>query len=501
MIKKFDAWIEPWIPVERYDGSIVNVSIYKVLKESHNLLAIRASTVTETFGIYRLLITILTDIYRPKRWFNIDNVRDEGRFNEEHLDRYYHECLTEDATFNLFDKERPFLQYAFTNSEKSSIKPASNIFDHLPSGNNIPHFLHNAEDSYSFSPARCLQALCAIPFYEKHKRAKKVTTGINGSPPVYFLYNGNTLFETLTVSMVPESLYKENGFGLPIWREKDCFLRKAIILPELLHGLFSAPLKVKLIPRDDNMIREIEIIDDGLDYSSEQWRDPHVAYTKDKDNRIRSLKAREMRSIWRDLPIIIEPNALRFLTNWTSRGISNEVTAFVKLTKLKATIFTPESQFIEELRIPLELLSNELRRTNYAKAILLSDDISKKCGKELEKPLKSSKKQNPYAQVLSTIFISSFLSQMKEVFDFSLIKLLENTDTDTVDWEIDINMFLEKEFRDAVSLSLTIALEKISDENVDALILKNKLKKAVFKSLNTLLKKGGYINDKHNRKL
>lgn len=500
MIAEFNAWKDPWIPIEKKDGIQIDASIFEVLSNAHEIIAIRASSPSETFGISRLLITIITDMYRPKRWGDIDDIRSDGSISKDKLNDYYELCLAEGASFDIFDEKRPFLQYAFPKGEKPEAKPAANLFDHLPAGNNVPLFRHNSEDSYSFTPARCLQAICAIPFYEKHKRAKKVTTGINGVPPVYFLFNGSFLFETLIISMVPESDYKGNSYGLPIWRENSFAVEK-IVTPDILHGLFSSPLKIQLGESKKGYIKEIYLVDSGVNYEDVIWKDPNVAYYKNKDNKVFALKARNARAVWRDLPIVIEPAALSFLSENNCHNFVKEITAYVKISERKGTVFMAVSQFTEYLKMPIEILSDENKRVCYSNAIKTSDDIVKECAKILGQPIRIINKEkqeeisNPFVAVLPPMFSDIFLIKIKEQIDNGLVKLLIAADKNNTDWEIKINDFLAKSFSDATFSSLKLTLDTISDENVDSMILKSQLRKNVIKELNSILKKGGYKYD------
>lgn len=508
MTRSFDAWVEPWIPIEKNDGARCLAGIGETLERAHEIRAVRAATPTESFGIQRLLITVLTDIFRSQRWDDLDAIYEAGRFDANKISDYYNLCKSEGASFDLFDDKRPFMQYAFSEESKPETKLVANLFDHLPSGNNVPHFVHSAENSFAITPARCLQTLCSIPFYEKHKRGKTVTTGINGTPPIYFLFNGNTLFETLVLSMVPPAQISDMPYGLPIWRETQIFERKTIIMPSFLHGLFSAPLKIQLLIGEDGFIREI-IMEQGLEYKDTIWKDPHIAYLKGKKNEVITLKARENRAVWRDLPVIINPEALGILFDFKNRYLDkpySDLIAYAKFLELKGTVFMAVSQYTEELRFPAILLSDELKRSAYSNAINMSDDISRECGNALKRTLRqmegngSKEEVNPFADVLPPIFIEVFLSEMKETYDNELIIRLTDADINSPSWEKEINAFLSERFRLAVLAALNEALNSVSDENVDILILKNKLRNNATKKMNYLLKKGGYIDDDRSAK-
>lgn len=73
--------------------------------------------------------------------------------------------------------------------------------------------------------------------------------------------------------------------------------------------------------------------------------------------------------------------------------------------------------------------------------------------------------------------------------------MLSCADTDSTDWELNVNSFLRQKLSDAVFMALNFALNTISDENIDTIKLKNKMRNSVITKSNYLLKKGGYIND------
>jgi hypothetical protein len=504
MTIKFDAWVDPWIPVEKIDGTYTQIGICEALRDAAQIRAVRAPTPTESFGIQRLLITVLTDIYRPDHLSDLDNLYLSGCLDGEKLETYHQTCLEEGCSFDLFDPERPFLQYVFGEKEKADKKPIANLFDQIPTGNNVPHFNHSAEDMHAITPARCLQGLAAIPFFEKHKRGKKVTSGINGAPPVYFLYHGNTLFETLILSMVSKGQYHENDYGTVIWRDKNCFGHDGMVTPGFLHGLYSAPLKILLVPSEDGFVREI-IMEEGISYKEARWTDPHVAYASGKKQELVSLKAKNGRMVWRDLPVFTKPDALKILFGWSTRDLDNlafsGLVAYVKYCELKGTLFMAVSQFTEDIKLSNILLANEHKMRCYANAVSVSDNLAKECGDALKRSLRqlrgngSSSEANPFANVLPNAFSEMFLSEIKTVFDKELVDLLVGSDTDTPDWEDRINRFLAEKFRSTVFLSLNAALDTIGDENADMMILKHKLHENSLKKMYILLKKGGYINN------
>lgn len=110
----YDLRKEPWIPVERIDGSFDTVSIRKALLEAHLIRRISGEIPCEGISLLRLLLALVYCIYpipedmgekdRCRIW---NEVWSHGSFDadrvEEYLSDYPHE-------FDLFDKEHPFYQ-------------------------------------------------------------------------------------------------------------------------------------------------------------------------------------------------------------------------------------------------------------------------------------------------------------------------------------------------------------------------------------------------------
>jgi hypothetical protein len=173
--------------------------------------------------------------------------------------------------------------------------------------------------------------------------------------------------------------------------------------------------------------------------------------------------------------------------------LSKNLLAFVKITEFK-TIYINISQFTEEVKIPTPLLDDDIWREYYSNVIKLSDGISQQCSEALKINAKGKKKDNPYAEILPSIFLQAFFARVKEPIESGLVDLLLKTDTDTADWRTPLDEYIVKNFRHAVYKALDDSLKTISDDNVDTMILKNIIRNEAEKKLNYLLKKGGYTD-------
>lgn len=110
----FDLRDEPWIPIERIDGSFDTVSIREALLEAHVIRRLSGEIPCEGIALLRLLLALVYCIYpvpedmsegaKRRIWKELwsHGSFDAGRI-EDYLDDYPHE-------FDLFDGEHPFYQ-------------------------------------------------------------------------------------------------------------------------------------------------------------------------------------------------------------------------------------------------------------------------------------------------------------------------------------------------------------------------------------------------------
>lgn len=110
----YDLRFEPWIPVERLDGTADVVSIRDVLNGAHQIRRISGEIPGERVALLRLLLALVYCIYSPPEdtgekekkalW---KEMRSKGSFEVDQIDGYLSEFPNE---FDLFDNERPFYQ-------------------------------------------------------------------------------------------------------------------------------------------------------------------------------------------------------------------------------------------------------------------------------------------------------------------------------------------------------------------------------------------------------
>ena len=110
----YDLRFEPWIPVERLDGTADVVSIRDALVGAHQIRRISGEIPGEGLALLRFLLSFVYCInydlegagekQKKERW---EKLRSQGSFKADQIDEYLADYPNE---FDLFDDEHPFYQ-------------------------------------------------------------------------------------------------------------------------------------------------------------------------------------------------------------------------------------------------------------------------------------------------------------------------------------------------------------------------------------------------------
>lgn len=311
----FNLWTDPWITVEKSDGSLEQLGIADALEHAHEKRALYDPSPLVVVGVHRLLTAILQDAMRPKRNADLDELWRAGRFPSDKLQKFGKQWR---ERFELLDGDRPFMQSSdvplFPENEgaRERERSAAVLFPEMATGTFTAHYRHRFESEQAFAPATLAAGLVTLPCFASSGGAG-IMPSLNGAPPpIYVLPGGRTLFESLAASLIAErnleDLFLPPDEDRPWWRRERGVVasskkgatgsERQLAKVGYLQGLTFPPRKVRLYPERLNgactrsgqasewLVRRM-FFKMGESLQKEKWwRDPFVGYRviKDKPN-------------------------------------------------------------------------------------------------------------------------------------------------------------------------------------------------------------------------
>lgn len=434
---KYSVLYEPWISVKDLDGKISNVGIVELIKNAHEYSEIFDSSVMHEYAIYRMLFAFLMDAYCPQNEEEIEDILGAGRFSMDMIEKYIEKCGTEGVTFDLFDKNRPFLQVAEHNwpdgAKEVSVAKLNRI---NASGNNHVHFDHHFEDEAAFSYADTVKALCAVSVF-CGADGPGFHASINGKIPVFCIVKGNSLFETLVYGMVPKEMYESYDTILPEWRCKTVFSEE-IAKTSLLQGLTFRCRNVLVFSSQEDVIKKMYYSSGCYLRNGTVFEDPYVCYELIKDKRV-PMQAKMDRESWRELGTMIDCSE-------KMRTAPKVVQQYQRISDKDVIMFYTYEVVADmgsiydarrcEFSVPLDIMSDPIKIFALKDALdkvekvgkLLSDTLRKykeemgisKGSKALKSEMQNSKQY--YYFHLKQLFFLNFMPLMRENSDISFMQ-------------------------------------------------------------------------------
>jgi CRISPR system Cascade subunit CasA len=472
----FDVLKEGWIPVEKLDGSYRVTGMLDVLVNAHKIRCVKAASPLVTYGIQRTLIAFLIDALRPYDVDELEEIVSAGKFDPSNLNAYIEKCISEGTSFDLFDRSHPFLQIAKNELDGKEKVLVNRLFFEIPEGNNHSHFVHKVEGEHVFTSAECLQALCTIPAFAMNY-GTNACFSINGVPPVYFLYAGRNLFETLSLSMIAESEHSEIPLDDPpvVWRNFHRVVPGGkLSRTSLLYGMTCQSRCINLIPYEQNgclCVKEM-YYDKGWDFKElPNWIDPHVVYIHNKKDDY-TLRAYKGRAVWRDIGSIISPESTLKILNEIGRKLNSDTENIYINTiglagRYKGPVYAIDSWFEESMNIDIQIMEDEKKAMFVMDTLSKAEDVNKVLYSVLKKSIRqlqgnkgADNEHSRYANLIEqaqTIYFSNLRSYIFGDFSSKLAK----TDASKVDWMLEIKKETGKALKSYVLNAFSQICEKI----------------------------------------
>ena len=389
----YNILTEPWITVLQNDGTPAQMSVLDVFKKAHELQAITEGTPLASYSVTRLLIGFLLDAYRPQNLNDLLDLEKAGKFDVDALRRYITLCEAEGVSFDLFDKDRPFLQSVYDPilDGKSPVSAAKLIY-HMPSGTNKTIFDHGHRAEK--------EAVLSIPDAFKGLLVNLIFLGtggagyfsnLNGAPCMYFLVEGSNLFETL-VRNIPLSEYVGIEYEQPpiLWRYKEKIDRTDMTEISFLLGYICPSRRIQLRPAKEKTSTLVHNCwySPGHKFTNKDiWQDPHMAYYYDRKDVRRPVVPSHGRKIWQDICSIlcrdgsyIQPqNILTYADAIAEHKVDDRILRLHIYSFLTGAHCTNHEMMQEsELRIPAEILDNPTLLPLMADCVRLAEEKERK---------------------------------------------------------------------------------------------------------------------------
>jgi CRISPR system Cascade subunit CasA len=290
----FNLWRDPWVQLELPNGEIISAGIEQTLLEASSFKGLYESSPLVVAGIHRLLTAVLQHALSPKSNAEIISVRKAGKFPESAIKEFgtlYAE------RFDLFSKKAPFMQSAdLPLTAGKDAKTVAYLAPEIPAGTEVTHYRHGAQAEQAFCPACAAGCLAAMPAFAT-SGGSGIKPSINGVPPVYVLPGGETLFESLALSLItpkyfPTTASKSNDL---VWWAREPIVKRSDEILEVgyLHSLTFPARRIRLHP----LVESISCIRCGAKSEvgvrtmvyemgecrpkeAEIWLDPFAAYRK-----------------------------------------------------------------------------------------------------------------------------------------------------------------------------------------------------------------------------
>jgi len=298
----FDLVESPWIPCIQADGTTVELGLRQALTQAQQLRGLHGDSPLVTAALYRLLLAILHRIFGPGSEEDWNALWQAGRWDEEKVRAYLEGWR---HRFDLFHPDRPFYQ---APDERVKPKSVAALVHDVASGNNPTLFDHHtAGRGLALTPAQAARVLVAAQAFG--------LAGLSGLPQkftdapcargVSFLVQGDSLFETLALNLLPypprQGVFRHESEDCPAWESDDPFLPVRTLPRGYLDYLTWQNRRVLLLPEPANGDVAIEqmTVAPALRLDSEVL-DPMKHYRQDERRGPLVLRFFEHRALWRD---------------------------------------------------------------------------------------------------------------------------------------------------------------------------------------------------------
>jgi len=304
MTVSFNLSTQPWIPCLADNGTQVELSLSQCFAQAHELRELGGESPLVTVALYRLLLAILHRVHKgPESKEEWGALWQAGRFDAARIQNYLD---AQHDHFDLFHPARPFFQSTDKKYGELALKSVTSLIHDAASGNNATLFDHHIDqEEMDLTPAQAARYLLAAQAFGL-AGLSGLTDKFSYAPcvgGVLFLVQGDTLFETLLLNLIPydkETPFKRKKEDVPIWEMSDPFQPRSApngyldyLTWQNRRVLFDAPKAGEPL-----FVRKMTMAP-GMKIEGE-FPNPMMYYRKDKERGYLPLRFNEARALWRD---------------------------------------------------------------------------------------------------------------------------------------------------------------------------------------------------------
>jgi CRISPR system Cascade subunit CasA len=311
----------PWIPCERLDGRVVELSTHDVLVEAHQLRAIMDESPLVVAALHRHLLAVIHRVVDGpvsfKAWAAVYR---RGAFDPDAVARYLERVR---ERLDLFHPTHPFAQVrGLTEVFPDSRDPIDQLGFERSSWGGARKLFQAREGGVTpkTAPAEAARLLLAHHAFATGGLVRKPgePTSATAAPLVrsaVVVLRGATLFETLTSNLLyyaPEAGEPIAGTSndAPAWEREP--LPQRLPLKEEPKRLPTGWLdlltwlsrRIELVREDEDVVSYVRAVGQGLDPQSPN--DPMVTWRLDDKRGFVSIGIQPERAFWRDSAALFE---------------------------------------------------------------------------------------------------------------------------------------------------------------------------------------------------
>ena len=249
----------PWIPVWTQKNQHIRVTLPTFYEHAHEYRQLETENAFDEFSLARFLALFAHCAYEPESEGDIEDMAETGHFLMQPIHDYINLCKSEGVTFELFDKERPFLQ-AVPNEEydtENKKRPIA-MMDFLYANNDIPvHRYQEFEEKYFYRVEDCPIKLLSQYVFSRSKKAGK-EGNYCPSPagtPTFFLPDAGNLFLNILFAVplvVSSRIGAKEFWRSPQTGEEEIIPLKKVGTPSLRYGMIFPCRRIVLSPPESD---------------------------------------------------------------------------------------------------------------------------------------------------------------------------------------------------------------------------------------------------------